>query len=86
MDEASSQVLCDFGLSLPVIPNGRWRLFPVKEHQDPPATAHLRTVAQLASETGHAEIAAWVIETRAWLAVTAEDYRQVRSRGRWPAG
>jgi transcriptional regulator with XRE-family HTH domain len=43
-------------------------------HQDQPATAYLRTAEQLARETGHAEIAAWVIETRAWLAVTAGDY------------
>jgi transcriptional regulator with XRE-family HTH domain len=44
-------------------------------HQDPAAAAYLRTAEQLARETGHAEIAAWVLETRAWMAVTAGDYR-----------
>jgi transcriptional regulator with XRE-family HTH domain len=43
--------------------------------EDPPAVAYLRTAEQLARETGHAEIAAWVLETRAWMAVTAGDHR-----------
>jgi transcriptional regulator with XRE-family HTH domain len=45
-------------------------------HADIPATAHLRTAAQLARETGHAEIAAWVLETQAWQALTAGDYQR----------
>jgi tetratricopeptide (TPR) repeat protein len=44
-------------------------------HQDPPAVAYLRTAERLARETGQAEIAAWVLETRAWMSVTAGDYR-----------
>jgi transcriptional regulator with XRE-family HTH domain len=40
------------------------------------AAAHLATAAQLAHETGHAELAAWCLETRAWQALTAGDYRQ----------
>jgi hypothetical protein len=43
-------------------------------HQDSAATPHLRTAAQLARETGHAEIAAWVLETQAWQALTAGQY------------
>lgn len=43
--------------------------------QDPPALAYLRTSTRLAAETGHGEIAAWVLETRAWMALTAGDYR-----------
>jgi hypothetical protein len=42
--------------------------------EDPPAVAYLRTAEQLARETGHAEIAAWVLETRAWMEVTAGNY------------
>ena len=42
---------------------------------DPPAVAYLRTAEQLARETGHAEITAWVLETRAWIEVTAGRYR-----------
>jgi transcriptional regulator with XRE-family HTH domain len=45
-------------------------------HQDPPALAYLRTAAQLAGETEHAEIAAWVLETRAWMEVTAGNHRE----------
>jgi transcriptional regulator with XRE-family HTH domain len=45
-------------------------------HQDPPAVAYLRTAAQLAGETGHAEISAWCAETRAWQLLTAGEYRQ----------
>lgn len=44
-------------------------------HQDPAAVAYLRTAAQLAAETGHAEITGWVLETRAWMALTAGDNR-----------
>jgi transcriptional regulator with XRE-family HTH domain len=43
-------------------------------HQDHGAVAYLRTAGQLAAEAGHAEIAAWVLETRAWMALTAGDY------------
>jgi tetratricopeptide (TPR) repeat protein len=45
-------------------------------HQDPPALAYLRTAEQLARETGQAEITGWVLETRAWMELTAGDYRQ----------
>jgi transcriptional regulator with XRE-family HTH domain len=45
-------------------------------HEDATATTYLRTAAQLARETEHAEIAAWVHETRAWQALTAGGYRQ----------
>lgn len=45
-------------------------------HADAPAAAHLRTAAQLARETGNTEIAAWVLETQAWQALTAGDYRR----------
>jgi len=38
------------------------------------ALAHLRTAAQIAKETGHAEIAAWCLETRAWQYLTDGDY------------
>lgn len=38
------------------------------------ALAHLRTAAQIARETGHAEIAAWCLETRAWQYLTDADY------------
>ena len=34
--------------------------------EDTPAVAYLRTAEQLARETGHAEMAAWCAETRAW--------------------
>jgi transcriptional regulator with XRE-family HTH domain len=40
------------------------------------ASAHLRTAAQIASETGHAEITAWCLETRAWQTLTDGDYRR----------
>lgn len=43
--------------------------------QERPAAAYLRTAEQLARETCHAEIGAWVIETRAWVAVTSGGYR-----------
>jgi tetratricopeptide (TPR) repeat protein len=38
------------------------------------ALAHLRTAAQIAREAGHAEIAAWCLETRAWQFLTDGDY------------
>jgi hypothetical protein len=40
------------------------------------AAAHLATAAQLARETGHAELGAWCLETRAWQVLTEGDYRQ----------
>jgi transcriptional regulator with XRE-family HTH domain len=40
------------------------------------AAAHLATAAQLARETGHAEIASWALETRAWQVLTTGDYPQ----------
>ena len=45
-------------------------------HRDHAASAHLRTAAQLAKETGHAEIAAWTLETQAWQVLIAGDYRR----------
>ena len=45
-------------------------------HRDHAAAAHLRTAAQLAQETGHAEIAAWCLETQAWQVLTEGDYRR----------
>jgi transcriptional regulator with XRE-family HTH domain len=39
------------------------------------ASAYLRTAAQLARETGHAEIAAWCLETKAWAEITDGKYR-----------
>jgi transcriptional regulator with XRE-family HTH domain len=44
--------------------------------RDNAASAHLRTAVQLARETGHAEIAAWCLETQAWQVLTAGDYRR----------
>lgn len=44
--------------------------------RDDAAAAHLRTAAQFAGETGHAEIAAWCAETQAWQVLTAGDYRR----------
>src|SRR5439155_12980227 len=40
------------------------------------AAAYLRTAAQLARETGHAEIAAWCLETQAWQVLTKGDYQR----------
>lgn len=40
----------------------------------PAAVAYLRTAAQIARETGHDEIAAWALETRAWQALITNDY------------
>jgi transcriptional regulator with XRE-family HTH domain len=45
-------------------------------HKDHAAVPHLRTAAQLARETDHAEIAAWCLETQAWRVLTAGDHRQ----------
>jgi transcriptional regulator with XRE-family HTH domain len=45
-------------------------------HNDHAAVAHLRTAAQLARETGHAEIAAWCLETQAWQVLTTGDYQR----------
>jgi hypothetical protein len=44
-------------------------------HNVSAAGSYLQTAAQLAAETGHAEITAWTLETRAWIAVTRGDYR-----------
>lgn len=40
----------------------------------PAAVAYLRTAAQIARETGHDEIAAWALETRAWQALITSNY------------
>lgn len=40
------------------------------------AGAYLRTAEQMADLAGHTEVSAWVLETRAWDALTAGDYRQ----------
>ena len=40
----------------------------------PPASAYLRTATELARETGHREIAAWCLETKAWQVLTEGDY------------
>jgi tetratricopeptide (TPR) repeat protein len=40
------------------------------------ASAHLGTAAQLARQTGHSELGAWCLETRAWQALTDGNYRQ----------
>jgi transcriptional regulator with XRE-family HTH domain len=40
----------------------------------PAALAYLRTAAQIAKEAGHAEIASWALETRAWQALITNDY------------
>jgi transcriptional regulator with XRE-family HTH domain len=45
-------------------------------HDERPAAAYLQTAAQLAGETGHAEIRAWTLETRAWIEVTVGRYRE----------
>lgn len=51
-------------------------------HQDAPAVSYLRTADQLAREAGHAEITAWVLETRAWQMLTAGSYRQAAELSR----
>jgi tetratricopeptide (TPR) repeat protein len=43
---------------------------------DEAAVAYLETAAQLAAETGHAEITAWTFETRAWIELTAGRYQE----------
>lgn len=45
-------------------------------HRDHAAVAYLRTAAQLAHETEHAEITAWCLETQAWQVLTAGHYRR----------
>jgi transcriptional regulator with XRE-family HTH domain len=45
-------------------------------HRDDAAAAYLCTAAQLARETGHAEIAAWCLETQAWQVLTEGDYQR----------
>jgi hypothetical protein len=45
-------------------------------HRDQAAVAHLRTAAQLARESEHAEIAAWCLETQAWQVLTAGEYQR----------
>ncbi|BCJ64107.1 helix-turn-helix domain-containing protein [Polymorphospora rubra] len=40
------------------------------------ARAWLRTAEQMAGQAGHAEIAAWCLETRAWELLTAGGYRE----------
>ena len=47
-------------------------------HRDHGAAAYLRTAAQFASETGHAEIAAWCLETQAWQVLTSGDYQRAK--------
>jgi tetratricopeptide (TPR) repeat protein len=44
--------------------------------RDRAALAYLRTAAQLAEETGHPEIAAWCLETRAWQVLTTGNYQR----------
>jgi hypothetical protein len=48
----------------------------IDQHRDHAASTYLRTAMQLARETGHTEIAAWCLETRAWQLVTSGGYRQ----------
>lgn len=45
-------------------------------HREPAASSYLRTAAQLARETEHTETAAWELETRAWMELTAGNYRK----------
>jgi hypothetical protein len=51
-------------------------------HQDHAVNAYLRTAEQLADETGHAELGAWCIETRAWQMLTAGEYRKAAELSR----
>jgi tetratricopeptide (TPR) repeat protein len=44
--------------------------------QSAAADAYLLTAAEMAGQAGHREIAAWVLETRAWDVLTAGDFRQ----------
>ncbi|XVU21425.1 helix-turn-helix domain-containing protein [Actinoplanes sp. CA-054009] len=55
------------------------------------ADAYLATAAGLAEQTGHAEVAAWCLETRAWDVLTSGDFRQAlvlsqQARAVAPAG
>jgi hypothetical protein len=45
-------------------------------HSDHAAEAYLRTASQFATETGQPDLTAWVLETRAWQALTAGDFRR----------
>jgi transcriptional regulator with XRE-family HTH domain len=45
-------------------------------HSDHAAEAYLRTAGQLARETSHPDLTAWVLETRAWQALTAGEFRR----------
>jgi plasmid maintenance system antidote protein VapI len=45
-------------------------------HCDGAALAYLRTASRLAGEAGHAELAAWCVETRAWKSLTDGGYRE----------
>jgi transcriptional regulator with XRE-family HTH domain len=45
-------------------------------HSNHAAEAYLRTADQLADETGQPDLAAWVLETRAWQALTAGEFRR----------
>lgn len=51
-------------------------------HRETSAISYLQTAEQLARETGHAEIAAWVLETRAWKMLTDGDYWQAAELSR----
>ena len=55
------------------------------------ADAYLETAADLAEQTGHRELAAWCLETRAWNVLTSGDYRNAlelsqRAQAIAPAG
>ena len=50
------------------------------------ALAYLRTSAQIAQETGHGDIAAWSMETRAWVALSQGDYAGAASLSRSAQG
>jgi tetratricopeptide (TPR) repeat protein len=45
-------------------------------HQRAAALARLRAAAQLADQAGHAEMAAWCLETEAWQTLTDGDYQR----------
>ena len=45
-------------------------------HSDHAAEAYLRTASQFATETGQPDLTAWVLETRAWQALTSGDFRR----------
>ncbi|HVB42020.1 MAG TPA: helix-turn-helix transcriptional regulator [Streptosporangiaceae bacterium] len=46
------------------------------------ADAYLTTAMQMAAETGHPELSAWCLETRAWQAVSDGDYARAASLAR----